>query len=174
MAKVVEERMKGSRVPTAPAHLSTALVVAVLAFGACQDPAAAELDGPTAQPGLELALDTLDLEVQSVWVRISAVPFNREDLILTWELEARTENPFWHPKVMRKAGGQSFEAADTARVWGNVPKAYDFSLIVSGLTASGHFVADTLTVVAPRCRNVRKPGLTCNPDRTPRVEVRGS
>lgn len=123
-------------------------------------------------PRLELALDTLNIEVHALWVRISAVPPTREDLVLTWELQAETASPFWRPRVINKAGGRSFESPDTARVWGNIARVYDFRLVVSGMTASGDFVLDTLSVVAPHCRNPSQPTLLCNPVRSGRPRLR--
>lgn len=114
-------------------------------------------------PGLDISVDTLDVEVQNLWVRIIAVPSVRQNVVLTWELAAETGNPFWRPRSMRKAGRRSFERPDTARVWGNVPRAYDFRLVVSGITAAGEFVADTLEVQAPACRDPSRPSLLCNP-----------
>lgn len=113
-------------------------------------------------PGLVLALDTLDVEVHNLWVRISAVPAVPQNLTLTWELEAATGNPFWRPEVMRKTGGKHFSSPDTARVWGNVPRAYDFSLVVTGRTQTGDVASDTLEVVAPVCRDPHRPTLVCN------------
>lgn len=42
--------------------------------------------------------------------------------------EARTANPYWGPKVRRHAGGRSFESPGTARIWGDIPRAYDILL----------------------------------------------
>ncbi len=112
--------------------------------------------------GLVLALDTLDVEVHNVWVQISAVPTVPQDLALSWELVAATANPFWRPQVMRRTGSKRFVSPDTARVWGNVPRAYDFSLVVSGRTQAGEVVSDTLNVVAPVCRDSSRPTLVCN------------
>ena len=118
------------------------------------------------EPAIELALDTLDIEVQSLWVRVSAVPAEHEDLVLTWELEARTANPYWGPRVRRHSGRRSFETPDTARIWGNIPRAYDFTLSVLGTTVSGDLVADTLRIRAPTCPDPHRPTLLCNPRNT--------
>lgn len=136
-------------------------VAAVLS--ACGAGVPTSVDPESATPALEVFVDTLDMEVQNLWVRISAVPNARQNVVLTWELAAETANPFWRPQSMRKAGRRSFERPDTARVWGNVPRAYDFRLVASGATASGDFVADTLEVQAPACRDASRPDLLCNP-----------
>ena len=112
--------------------------------------------------GLVLILDTLDVEVQNLWVRISAIPAVRQDLVVTWELEAATGNPFWRPKAFQKAGGRHFDSPDTARVWGNVPRAYDFRLVATGRTQAGEFASDTLVIAAPVCRDRNRPTLLCN------------
>ena len=139
------------------------LAVAAVAPSACGAGLPTSVGEDSAAPGLEISVDTLDVEVQNLWVRISAVPAVRQDVVLTWELAAETGNPFWRPRSMRKAGRRSFERADTARVWGNVPRAYDFRLVVSGITAAGEFVTDTLDVQAPACRDASRPSLLCNP-----------
>lgn len=148
-------------------------LLAVLVFHGCGPALPTALEERQRQPRFELALDTLDIEVQSLWIRISAVPPVREDLVLTWELEAETANPFWWPSVISKAGGRSFESPDTARVWGNIARAYDFRLVVSGLTTSGDFVMDTLSVEAAPCLNPARPTLLCNPGhkRTSRLRI---
>ena len=139
-----------------------ALTGATVAPSACGTGLPTSLEGdPPA--GLEIVLDTLHVEVQNLWVRISAVPAVRQNVVLTWELAAETANPFWRPRSMRKAGRRSFEQPDTARVWGNVPRAYDFRLYVSGVTAAGDVVSDTLEVQAPACRDPDRPSLLCNP-----------
>ena len=122
--------------------------------------------------GLVLAIDTLDVEVQRLWIRVSAVPAVRQDLVLTWELEAVTGNPFWRPKVVRQAGRKRFQSPDTARLWGNVPRAYDFRLVAAGRTPAGDFASDTLVVRAPPCRS-NQPSLLCNVG-TSWPELRGS
>lgn len=150
---------------TRTARVEFRCLLAILVFHGCGPALPTALEERPSQSRFELTLDTLDIEVQSLWVRISAVPPTREDLVLTWELEAETANPFWYPSVISKAGGRSFESPDTARVWGNIARAYDFRLVVSGLTTSGEFVTDTLSVVAPQCRNPARPTLLCNPVR---------
>ncbi len=141
-----------------------ALAGATVAPSACGTglPTSLEVDPPPA--GLEIVLDTLDVEVQNLWVRISAVPAVRQNVVLTWELAAETANPLWCPRSMRKAGRRRFEQPDTARVWGNVPRAYDFRLVVSGATTAGDVVSDTLEIQAPACRDPDRPSLLCNPD----------
>lgn len=140
---------------------------------------ACDASPPTAVGGAEaernalvLAIDTLDVEVHRLWVRVSAVPAVRQDLVLTWELEAVTGNPFWRPKVVRQAGRKRFESPDTARLWGNVPRAYDFRLAVTGRTVAGDLVSDTLVVHAPVCRSDH-PSLLCNVG-AGQPELRGS
>lgn len=126
----------------------------------CEPPTVAVVD--PAETAIHLALDTLNVEVQAVWVRVSAVPAYRQDLVLTWELAAETANPFWRPKVIRKSGARSFESPDTARIWGNIGRAYDFRLAVTGRGTHGGFVTDTLRIRAPTCPNPRRPHLLCN------------
>ncbi len=147
---------------------------AILVFHGCGPGLPTAPQEPSVAEGIELAIDTLDIEVHALWLRISAVPPARENLVLTWELEARTENPFWWPSEISKAGGRSFEAPDTARVWGNIARAYDFTLVVSGLTTSGDFVVDSLTIEAPRCRNPARPTLLCNPRDVSKPSLRGA
>lgn len=128
--------------------------------GACDagPPTAVEEDE---RSRLVLTLDTLNVELQNLWIRISGVPAVRQDVFLTWEIEATTANPLWRRKVLRQAGSRRFESVDTARVWGNVPRAYDFRLVVAGETQAGDFASDTLTVHAPVCRGDR-PSPLCN------------
>lgn len=133
----------------------------LLAIG-CANPSPTELEDESDTPGLILALDTLNVEVQSLWVRISAVPTVRQDLLLKWQLEAETANPFWQPRVMKNDGSKLFDLPDTARIWGNVPRAYDFRLIAWGLTDGGDSVVDTLQVHAPLCPDPERPNLLCN------------
>lgn len=140
-----------------------ALTGATVAPSACGTGLPTSLEGDAPSAGLEIALDTLDVEVQHLWVRISAVPAVRQNVVLTWELTAETANPFWRPRSMRKAGRRSFEQPDTARVWGNVPRAYDFQLVVSGVVAGAAVVSDTLEIRAPTCRDPGRPSLLCNP-----------
>ena len=151
--------MIGARIQTGRARTPTFLLLAAL--HACGPLPTVVEEHST--PALSLSLDTLDIQIQALWVRVSAVPANPEDLMLTWELDARTANPFWRPAIVRKHGGRSFEMPDTARIWGNVARAYDFTLAVAGVTASGAIVADTLVVEAPRCSNPQRPTLLCNP-----------
>ena len=146
-----------------PSRNMLPILLGVLALPACES---GYLTSVEEESVIDLALDTLDIEVQALWVRVSAVPADRQDLLLIWELDAETANPFWGPRVIRKSGRRSFESPDTARIWGNVPRAYDFRLVVSGLTPAGDMVTDTLTVVAPACRDPRRPTLLCNPRST--------
>ena len=151
--------MDGSRIHTGRVKARSFLLLSALC-GCSPLPTALE-EHPLLP--VTLSLDTLDIEVQALWVRISAVPAVPEDLVLNWELEATTANPFWRPAVFRKHGRRSFQSPDTARVWGNVARAYDFTLAVAGVTASGAVVADTLVVRAPRCPDPARPTLLCNP-----------
>lgn len=167
--------MHGPRTPELPKTLRRFFL---LSFGLAMA-SACDAGPPTAvgraeaeRVGLVLAIDTLDVEVQRLWVRVSAVPAVRQDLVLTWELEATTGNPFWHPKVVRQAGRKRFQSPDTARLWGNVPRAYDFRLVVAGRTQAGDFVSDTLVVHAPLCRR-NHPSLLCNVG-TEQPKLRGS
>lgn len=141
-------------------------LLAILVLHGCGPIVPTALEEGRSSPQVDLALDTLNVEVHALWVRISAVPPTREDLILTWELHAETANPFWRPSVISKAGGRSFESPDTARVWGNIARVYDFQLVVSATTASGDFAIDTLAIKAPHCHNPSRPTLLCNPARS--------
>ena len=139
------------------------ILLGVLALPACES---GYLTSVEEESVIDLTLDTLDIEVQALWVRVSAVPSDRQDLVLIWELDAETANPFWGPRVIRKSGRRSFESPDTARIWGNIPRAYDFRLVVTGFTPAGDMVTDTLTVVAPTCLDLKRPNLLCNPRST--------
>ena len=150
-------------------------LLAILVLQGCGPPLPTAPEEGHSSPRLELALDTLNIEVHALWVRISAVPPKRKDLVLTWELHAETASPFWRPSVISTAGGRRFESPDTARVWGNIARVYDFQLVVSGLTASGDLVLDTLSVEAQHCRNPSQPTLPCNPVQAgkPRLRMEG-
>ena len=118
----------------------------------------------TAEPlaALALSLDTLNVELQNLWVRIDATAEGAGDVTLRWELHATTANPRWSPKRLSRAGSKQFDGPGAAQVWGNVPRAYDFELIVTGVNEAGAQAVDTLVVEAPRCRDADRPGLICN------------
>ena len=123
-------------------------------------------DAETA-PGIALSLDTLDIDAHLLWVRVSGVPPAIGELRLDWELRAETANPHWRPRIRTHAGTAHAASPDTAKVWGNIPRAYDFILIVSGMASTGELAADTLRVMAPACGDPGRPNLLCNP--RPRV-----
>ncbi|NNF28515.1 MAG: hypothetical protein HKO53_08565 [Gemmatimonadetes bacterium] len=140
---------------------SSILTLALLA-AACGAPTEPpqESSGPA---GLALSLDTLNVEVQNLWIRIGVTDAEGGSGTLMWEVLATTTNPFWSPKIFSRAGARPFEGPDGTQVWGNVPRAYDLQLIVTGVNEAGDQEVDTLVVDAPRCRDPGRPGLICNP-----------
>ena len=113
--------------------------------------------------GLALSIDTLNVEVQNLWIRIGATDRRGGSGTLTWELRATTANPYWSPKVLSRSGARAFHGPDGTQVWGNVPRAYDLELVVTGVNEGGEQEVDTLFVEAPQCRQPDQPGLVCNP-----------
>ena len=148
-----------------PAYLL--IPVSAVAVASClaspTDPSGHDLDAPR----LGIAIDTLGWEVGEVWVRVEVVPRHAGDVHVQWELVARTDNPFWSPSSLTLTGEEVFTDADTARVWGNVPRAYDFELSVIAHDSRGRRVDGLLQIEAPRCTDPTRPSLICMPGALP-------
>lgn len=142
------------------------LGVALLALAGCTEPAASVAIEETALPP-ETAphyvdIDTLGLEISNVWVKISALPFPVVDEVtMRWEVEARTNNPYWSPKSFHRRGARYFTQGDSAQVWGNVPRAYDFTISVQIEAWGEVYDVERMTVAAPECPE-GPPTLICN------------
>jgi len=109
-----------------------------------------------------LDIDTLGLTINNVWIKISALPFPIVDEVtMRWEVNATTNNPHWNPGTFHRRGARFFTEGDSAQVWGNIPRAYDFTIEVQIEAWGRVFDVQTLEVQAPKCPE-GPAGLLCN------------
>jgi len=149
-----------------PRFAITVLALTFFSIMGCADsgsPVAVTEDADTEDdPPHHLQIDTLDLEVNNVWVKVSALPFPVVDEVtMRWEVNATTRNPYWSPRTFRKRGRSFFTEGDSAQVWGNVPRAYDFTVTVQIEAWGKVYDVDTLRIEAPKCPE-GPPTLICN------------